>query len=436
MNIQLNKKSFYYKYLKYKLKYFKLKQFGFGKEDSNPNKRFKYTEGQTRLTDTVNSNNTKINITNNDLFILFISSKIFERQQSQTDRYYIAEASKSQTEKASKSQIEEANINRPQRDHNKPKRYRDYESELTPLIKRYIESRHYDTDDIDNLRLLIDKSLDSDTDKIMKAFAKLDLTDTEYKNYENYGKLVECWISDNMKCPCCEQYSLRRYASDIMPVIDLVCINPEHKFSHGVKFYQVKASNGTLFMGSKYFNKDTKIIHVGSVNYGYLVHSVKISDDDFKKKILIGYICIEFAEKDDTLQIKSNNSFIVYPKYDNTVKQLFGTIETNTTVNIDQEFGESYYKYIDSVHSIQLAKQVETNQLLKQADQLPKQVDQLAKQVETNKTKQIHPIIKFSNINNQIKKIDDYILTKTIPKSYLDTNRWSQKDNPLKDIIQ
>lgn len=397
---QINKTSFYYKYLKYKFKYLKLKQTGNGNDSSNPKKRFKTSDGQTRSTDIVMTSTQHQQIpqlTNNDLFILFISSKILEKDDIQQNINTITTTNTTAITNTTTNTNTTSTYDKPQRNINRPKRYRDYESELTPAIRRYIELKHYDSNDIDNLKKLIDDALKSDTDKITNSLAKLDLIDSEYKNYENYGKLIECWIADNMKCPCCEQYSLRRYASDIMPVIDLVCINPEHNFSHGVKFYQVKASNGAPFMGSKYFDKNTQTIHVGSIRQGHLVHSIKMTDDDFNKKILIGYICIEFAEKENTLQINLKKSFIVCPKYDKTIKQLFLSDIDNSSENetTDNEFGELYYKYINSTH----------------------------------------PIIKFSTKNNKIKSINSYILTSIIPKSYLDTNKWIQKDNPLQDMI-
>ena len=416
MNKQTNiQMLFYYKYLKYKFKYLKLKQLkqsgnGNNTELTNPKKKFKSSDGQAKSIDTITTiqqipqipqtqqisqTPQTLNITNNDLFILFISSKILEKdygQQNITTNAIITKITNDSLINTTST------YDKPQRNINKPKRYRDYESELTPLIKRYIELKHYDSNDIDNLKTLIEDALKSDTDKITNSLAKLDLIDSEYKNYENYGKLIECWIADNMKCPCCEQYSLRRYASDIMPVIDLVCINPEHNFSHGVKFYQVKASNGAPFMGSKYFDKNTQTIHVGSIRQGHLVHSIKMTDDDFNKKILIGYICIEFAEKENTLQINLKKSFIVCPKYDKTIKQLFLSDIDNSSENetTDYEFGELYYKYINSTH----------------------------------------PIIKFSNINNQVKLLNEYIAITQIQKSYLDTNKWIQNENPLKDMIQ
>lgn len=407
-----NDKTTYNKYIKYKLKYLKLKKL-IGLGESNPRKKFKKSQelDQQTLDQQIEPNKKqKKTLSNNDLFILFISSKLLEKQTTPIFHNLII----NQTDPTLKTQpIQSIQPIQPiqQRDRKPPKRYRDYESELTPIIKQHIESKYYDVEDIESLRAIINKSLESDTELITNAMLNVNLLDDEYKQYENYGKLVECFIADHMKCPCCEQLSLKRYSSDVMPAIDLVCVNPEHKFSHGVKFYQVKASNGALFKGQPYFSKTAQTIHVGSINQGQLIHSIKISDDDFTKKILIGYICIEYTEKENTLQINSHKSFIVCPRYDILNKKLFMSdnmdinnieldkISTNST---DLEFGQLYYKY---------------------------------NQEQAGPIIQPHPIIKFSKINNHIKKINDYILIKTIPKTYLETNKWSQIDNPLKDII-
>jgi hypothetical protein len=54
-------------------------------------------------------------------------------------------------------------------------------------------------------------------------------------------------------------------------------------------------------MGKPYFDNDT--IHIGSRNFGNIVHSITFNDNDDTKKILIGYICIKFDNQTNILKI-------------------------------------------------------------------------------------------------------------------------------------
>ena len=194
-----------------------------------------------------------------------------------------------------------------------PPYFRDFVLDLTPQITRYLTPES-------KARMVMDIEIDNEIIKKLNDMQERE--DPDYVLYENFGKLIESWIADNMKCPCCYENTLRRYSSASMPIIDVVCINPLHTIENGVKFFQIKASNGSLFLGKPYFNYDptytdpgANTIHVGSRVWGEQVHSIRPTDTEFIKKILCGYICIGYRENPDTLTIVPHNSFIVLPDY-------------------------------------------------------------------------------------------------------------------------
>lgn len=231
------------------------------------------------------------------------------------------------------------------------------------------------------------KDIDTDNDILIKLSEMDEKTDPDYINYENYGKLIESWLSDKLPCPCCGSYSLKRYFKNNMPIIDVVCINSYHTLERGVRFFQIKTSNGKPFMDIPYFTYDSKNpeknhIHVGSRKYGEIVHQVKVSDSNFDKKILIGYICLTYKEKED-LKIIKNKSFIVLPIIDYQ-------LDNSTTVD------DWYYQYID----------------------------------DTNKD-QKHFRIRFNHNTNKIVKIN--LTEDLIPKNY--KIRKDSMDNPLNNVI-
>lgn len=218
----------------------------------------------------------------------------------------------------------------------------------------------------------------SDDEKISRLLEIESSEDPDYIQYENYGKLIECWIADNMKCPCCGELSLRRYSSDNFPIIDLICINQFHYFSHGVKFFQVKSSNGAPFMGaSKYFSLNDRTIHVGSNRLGSYVHNIKFSDDDLDKKILIGYICVthngisgESCISKKYINMLLSKSFIVLPKLHFNVLQteLFPKSSDIPNTSYSQQFSETdhYYRYLENKYSTHpiIEFSTETNNIL------------------------------------------------------------------------
>jgi hypothetical protein len=158
-----------------------------------------------------------------------------------------------------------------------------------------------------NTRLKLEEDFKKDDDKLSKDLALQELKDPDYVDYETAkGKLIEIWIADNMMCPVCYEKTLRRYVSDSMPVIDVVCINRNH--NNGVRFFQIKTSNGMPFMGIEYFSKTTRHIFVGSERYGEPVHSLDGMND-----LLIGYICIKYNNINDNININMKDSFIVLP---------------------------------------------------------------------------------------------------------------------------
>ena len=121
--------------------------------------------------------------------------------------------------------------------------------------------------------------------------------DEEYEqSNSNYGKEIESYIADNITCPICRRRTLRMYYNPSFPVIDLACINPEHNFTDGVKFFQVKSSNGEPFCGKMYINIDDHQIHVGTSVYAETAHSITTDSTQIEKNILFGYICIIYQE--------------------------------------------------------------------------------------------------------------------------------------------
>ena len=162
----------------------------------------------------------------------------------------------------------------------------------------------------------------------MASIELLNIQNPLYIDFDNNGKNIECWVADNMRCPCCGAKSLRRYVRDNMPCIDLVCSNPEHKFADGVKFFQVKSKSSTvIYEPHKNFNFETKQIHTGSKSIGQYSHSIDTSGDYYK--LLMGYICIEYRkiikEPNEIIEILPC-SFIVLPKiYIAESETLFGS---------------------------------------------------------------------------------------------------------------
>lgn len=164
-----------------------------------------------------------------------------------------------------------------------------------------------------------------------------EIKDETYIHFEeNYGKLIETFYIDNCECPVCKQKTLRRYVRSNFPLIDAVCINPNHTYNDGVKYFQIKSSNGSLFRKKKYFCKKERFSHAGGSRLAILAHSIKTNSR--KKYTLFGYICIEYSENDDELIVNKNKSFIILPNISFSHPKM------------------SYYKYYPNLHTVYFNK--------------------------------------------------------------------------------
>lgn len=314
---------------------------------------------------------------NNNLYLLFVTGKLLEKSTI----LEIPKAQISQPLKRSRSESERVVI------PTKITRYNDYISNLTPYLKAYITPAKF---------ARYSHDLDQD-DTIIKRLENV-IDNSEYVDKQNYGKLVEVWFADNCNCPVCNQPTLRRYAKDNFPVIDLVCINPLHTFEQGVKFFQIK-STSTNFNDFKYFDYDDRLIHTGSYKFGKIVHSINVLDDDITKKVLIGYICITVEPRKDHLKINKDKSFYVLPKTNINVvaKKLFEDNFDTFFVQYDNnDIVDKYYEYVDIVR----------------------------------------PMITFSTTNNDVTKFSIFYpktKTMTIPMNYLTDGKtsWSVMNNTL-----
>lgn len=342
---------------------------------------------------------------NNNLYIYFTSGtlldlKTMENSEFPVDQISLQNLSLSPV-KGKKIETSQEPIVRPRRIRVSPERYnsKDYIKNLTPAIKAYVGQL-----EPENLTHFI-KDLDNDQTEIDKIIGAQNDLDPEYTLIENFGKPIECWLADHMRCPCCNQFTLKRYLKDNFAVIDLVCINPDHTFDTGVKFFQVKASSISEPIvpstGYPYFNLDSKIIHIGSRKVGEPSHIIKVTDDNFIKKILIGYICVYYNNTifdNNFITINRTKSFIVLPHVTqpNVGIKLFGKIRKLTIDNED----EFYYWYITNKND-------------------PKS------------------IIKFSNKLNSIIKISTELLPNgKIPKNYCTSqDKWIELVNPTNVLL-
>lgn len=332
--------------------------------ESDLNKYIEYKKKYLKLKNQLDQKQSQKEISNNDIYLLFITSKLISDDDSEKD-----------------NQTNYPYITPIKKTSKKPSYLADYTTNLTQKLIEYLTP-------ISKKRML--KDIEKDNDILTKLSKMEEKTDLDYINYENYGKLIESWLSDTIACPCCGSYSLKRYFKDNMPIIDIVCINPFHTLERGVRFFQVKTSNGKPFMDKPYFiydfkNPEQNHIHVGSRKYGKAVHQIRVSDDDFNKKILVGYICLTYndKEKDDNLKIikDKNKSFVILPIID---------------YQLDDSTNDWYYEYIDN-------------------------------ESENNK----HPRIRFNHNTNRIVEIN--LTDNFIPKNYI--IKKDSMDNPLNILI-
>lgn len=230
------------------------------------------------------------------------------------------------------------------------------------------------------------QDLKKDNDAIRRIEELQDIDDplyTFFNSNSGIGLYLELWVCANITCPGCgEDHQLYKYNKKTMPVIDVRCINPEHRI--GPKYYQIKATEkGVRHNGLLYFTLEENYICVGSRRYGERCHLINGSSR--RKKLLIGYICIEYKKKDDNnIIIDKNTSFILVPDLTNimdanyynykesrtdkieritfntdmmikplTFQDRFPTLDNNVSLNITYEMipidiqrGGSYIKYL------------------------------------------------------------------------------------------
>jgi len=178
----------------------------------------------------------------------------------------------------------------------------------------------------------IREELEKDDAAINKIVVSEEGQDKDYMDYDkDYGKTIEIWYADTQTCPCCGSNSLRRYSSNIFPIIDLVCVNLEHPVNK-VRFFQVKTSNGSLFREDKYFNIDsttnTGHIYTGSRKAGNPIHVISGSSSPHDKFFAIGYICISiehFGPDDSNFVISKID--IVLPDLDKSDGQYYSYLD-------------------------------------------------------------------------------------------------------------
>lgn len=155
------------------------------------------------------------------------------------------------------------------------------------------------------------------------------MNDLDYKEkMENnmLGFYMESFISCYGMCPVCKQNTLRKYNMSNMPVVDLICTNFDYHFNNKSCFlYQLKTS-----IDSNYFTKNH--ITVGSKRFGYNSHIVKGTDNDNKKILVIGYICLFLTQNENhnnKYKINKSRSFILIPNLENTLDDYYYSYGVN-----------------------------------------------------------------------------------------------------------
>ncbi len=185
------------------------------------------------------------------------------------------------------------------------------------------------------------EDFNSDDLNLLKREAIQEEIDETFIYFENQevGQFLESWICFNMRCPGCNGI-LYKYKNKNMPVVDVKCINKSHLIENGPKYFQIKATEkDTTFNGQKYFSLEQQYIKIGSTRYGQLSHEIKLGDDYNKKRILIGYICIEYYYISDSqrrINIDINRSFILIPNLN---------IQPQTLEDAELK----YYTYINTI---------------------------------------------------------------------------------------
>ena len=151
-----------------------------------------------------------------------------------------------------------------------------------------------------------------------------------YPDEQNIGIAAEKIVSIYGSCPICKANTLSLFSNPNMPVVDLICTNPDHNINNGPRLWQVKASST-----NNYFNNE--FITVGSKRWGKSIHE-NVDNKDF----LLGYICLKMDENvgDQNYTIYKSSSFILFPDLD-----LKPTGESNL---------EPYYSYLTEEEKLKL----------------------------------------------------------------------------------
>jgi len=162
------------------------------------------------------------------------------------------------------------------------------------------------------------RDLQRDDEAVAQIEELQEIDDPLYKFFNSnsgIGLYLELWVCVNIPCPGCGG-KLYKYNNPNMPVVDVRCINPSHTI--GPLYYQIKATERDVMHNNLfYFSLTENYICVGSRRYGEKCHQIKGTSRD--KRILIGYICIEYNKKDDSnIMIINNKSFILVPDLTNT----------------------------------------------------------------------------------------------------------------------
>jgi hypothetical protein len=292
--------NYYFKYLKYKIKYLNLLGKQKRKLDSEPINTIEDKKSKTHINDiesiddmesidNIESIDNTIEISEKDkklstLFSIFISESLYQLSMKQ----YYPDNPEELCLKSVKENIVKHKYNLRNIDYKLKKENDDFLiGSYTPEIIKSLKSNGIDSTMIDNLV----ENFHEDDVASVNLLNQSSRLDPLYINYDNNGKNIECWVADNMYCPCCGSKSLRRYVKDNIPCIDLMCINPEHKFINGVKFFQVKAkSKYVTYQRDKNFDYELKQIHTGSKEIGQFIHDISKGEEYYG--LLIGYICI------------------------------------------------------------------------------------------------------------------------------------------------
>jgi len=129
-----------------------------------------------------------------------------------------------------------------------------------------------------------------------------------YPNEYSLGVDMEKFISIYGKCPICKERSLRQFSKDNMPVVDLICINPDHDIDLGPRLWQVKASSTSNYFSN---NGPNNYITIGSRNWGNSIHTNYVKEE---KDFYLGYICLYVSIDEEKQQYNiGRDSFVVIP---------------------------------------------------------------------------------------------------------------------------